>query len=168
MERITEQQFLEIYEEISDAIFRKCYYKTSSREVALDLTQDTFLKSWVYIQEGNEVDNLKAFIFTVAGNLIKDYYKKKKARPMSTMQFYDPHSEPDELQDSSLLAEVEHTLSKLEEMKDEDRELLEKRLIEDRSIQEIAEEYGERENTISVRYHRALKRYRDILGDYEF
>ena len=69
---------MECYENHSDSLFRYCLYKTSDREKALDLTQDAFMKTWEYIEEGNQVKNLKSLLFTIANNLIIDFYRKKK------------------------------------------------------------------------------------------
>ena len=68
-----EQKFNELYENNADSVFRLCLFKTSNREVALDLSQDIFTKTWGYLAVGNEVENLRAFLFTVARNRIKDY-----------------------------------------------------------------------------------------------
>ena len=44
--RELEKLFLGIYNNESDAIFRFCLIRTSDREVALDMTQDTFMRFW--------------------------------------------------------------------------------------------------------------------------
>jgi RNA polymerase sigma-70 factor (ECF subfamily) len=101
---------------------------------------------------------LRAFIFTVANNLIKDYYKKSKSVPMGTLQDYDPNSIPDPHEDVEIKAEVEQMLRMLRELSDEDRDLLIMRLVEEMSPKQIADLLGERENTVSVRIYRARKR----------
>jgi RNA polymerase sigma-70 factor, ECF subfamily len=159
-----EQEFLKAYDELADPVFRRCFFKTSDRDVAYDLTQDTFVRVWDYICAGNEVRNLKAFIFTVANNLIKDYYKKSKAIPMSSM--YDAFSEsiPDTREKSiENEAEVEQIIRILNELPDFDRDIMIMRWVEEKSPKEIAHILGERENTISVRIHRATKKVRAIL-----
>ena len=39
-------KFVEIYDTYHDPIFRYCLFETSKREIALDLTSDTFMKAW--------------------------------------------------------------------------------------------------------------------------
>ena len=72
------QKFTEAYNEYSDAIFRYCLYKISDREKALDFVQETFVRTWQYIQKGNEVENMKTFLYTTARHIIIDEYRKKK------------------------------------------------------------------------------------------
>ena len=86
MEKENRQQtFLEAYESYNNAIFRYCYYQTSNREIALDLTQDTFLKAWEYLGKGIAVENMRAFLYRVAGNAVIDYRRKKKSGSLDAM-----------------------------------------------------------------------------------
>ncbi len=159
----TEVQFLACYDAHSDAIFRQCFFKTSDREVAKDLMQDAFTKVWDYLAQGNEVENLKAFLYTVANNCIKDWYKKHRAVPASALE-YDPFAGfEDETENTVVIAEVSLVLRSLKRLDDRDREVLMMRFVEGLPPKEIAVILGERENTISVRITRALKKLRMIL-----
>ena len=40
------RQFASVYNEEADAVFRFCLMRTSDRELALDFTQDTFMRFW--------------------------------------------------------------------------------------------------------------------------
>ncbi len=158
-----EVQFLACYDAHADAIFRQCYFKTSDREVAADLTQDAFTKTWDYLSQGNEVTNLKSFLFTVANNCIKDWYKKHRAIPQSSFE-HDPFATfADEAQNSEIVAEAALVLRVLEELEEHDRDVVVMRYVEGLSPREIAEIFGERENTISVRITRALKKIRQKI-----
>jgi RNA polymerase sigma-70 factor, ECF subfamily len=159
-----EAQFLTCYDAYADAIFRQCYFKTSDREVAKDLTQDVFAKTWDYLVQGKTVDNLKSFIFTVANNAIKDWYKKHRAIPQSAFE-YDPFANfSDETQNSSeTVAEVTIVLRALDSLDPRDRDVITMRFVEGIPPREIAGILGERENTISVRITRALKKLRLII-----
>src|SRR3989344_2523417 len=74
-----EQQFLKTYNEYADAIFRHCCFKVHNRELAKDLTQETFLRTWKYLQGGKTIENSKAFLYKTALNLIIDHSRKKQA-----------------------------------------------------------------------------------------
>ena len=158
-----EQQFLTCYDAYADAIFRQCYFKTSDREIAKDLTQDVFAKTWDYLVQGKTVENLKSFIFTVANNCIKDWYKKHRAIPESAFE-HDPFASfSDESQNSEAIAEVSVVLRALETLDARDREVITMRFVEGMPPREIAVIVGERENTVSVRITRALKKLRMII-----
>ena len=160
-------EFLQVHEEHADAVFRRCFFKTSDREVAHDLTQEAFMKTWDYIADGNEIRHMKGFIFAVANNLIKDYYKKSKAIRMGEMEEYDPSSIPDVAGENTIeaQAEVEQVLIALQELEERDRDVLVMNLVEGLGPKDIARVLNERENTISVRIHRAKKRLRTHLSE---
>src|ERR1035437_5258430 len=91
--------FETIYESNSDIIFRFCLIRVSNREQAIDITQETFLRLRQSLQEGKEILNSKAFLFTIAHRLVIDWYRKKKSLSLeSLMQSgkednYDPLDE---------------------------------------------------------------------------
>ena len=61
-----------------DAIFRHCYFRVFDRERARDLVQETFLKTWEYLTRGHDIENIRAFLYRVATNLIIDDSRRKK------------------------------------------------------------------------------------------
>ena len=158
-----EQKFNELYEANADSVFRMCLFKTSNREVALDLSQDIFTRVWGYLVDGNEVENLRAFLFTVARNRIKDYYKKKK-----TFSFTNAGIEDEEEllpSDSVTSDRAEHLelISIIQKLPPQHAELIQLRYIEGLPIEEIALIYNARPNTLSVKIHRILKSIREEL-----
>jgi RNA polymerase sigma-70 factor (ECF subfamily) len=162
-----EQSFLEAYNQHADAIFRYCYFQTSNREVALDLSQDTFTKTWEYLKSNHEVENIKAFLYKVARNLIIDYRRKKKSSSLdSLMEEGFDYSETEDIQ-TEKETEFDSKIAKeaLEELGDSYKEILTLRYIDDLSITEIAERTGMTENNISVKIHRGLQKLNEILTD---
>lgn len=158
-----EQQFNELYASNADAIFRLCLFKTSNREVALDLSQDIFTKTWNYLVNGNEVDNLRAFLFTVARNRIKDYYKKNKTVSFTKAKIEDIDEYlPGDLVTSDR-AEVAELLQIFNTLPKKHAELLQLRYVEGLQIEEIALIYNMRPNTLSVQIHRILNNLREKL-----
>lgn len=157
------QEFLAVYDKHADAVYRRCLFKTSDHETARDLTQEAFTRTWDYLSRGKEVRHIKGFVFTVANNLIKDHYKKKKAVQMGDLGEFDPQRIVDQLENIEAKAEVEQVLRALKTLKEEDRDVLTLNMVEGFGPKKIAEIKGERENTISVRLHRARKRLRKVL-----
>lgn len=163
MQTPNKEQFLAAYNQHADAVFRRCLFKTSDRETARDLSQEAWTRTWDYLVDGKEINNIKAFVFRVANNLIKDHYKKKKATAMGDMTDFDPQRIVDSLENIEAKARTQEVLRSLDEMKPADRDVLTLSMVEGFGPQEIAEIKDERENTISVRLHRARKRLRDRL-----
>jgi len=61
--------------EIYPSVFRFFYYRTSTREDAEDLTSEVFVRivRSLYGQKGNFL----SWLFTIARNILVDYYRKK-------------------------------------------------------------------------------------------
>jgi RNA polymerase sigma-70 factor (ECF subfamily) len=58
-----------------DKIYKYCYFKVKNKEIAEDLTQETFLKYFnqtTYISRGKPL----AYLYTIAKNLCIDFYRK--------------------------------------------------------------------------------------------
>jgi RNA polymerase sigma-70 factor (ECF subfamily) len=157
------KEFLAVYDAHADAVYRRCLFKTSDQEVARDLTQEAFTRTWDYLVKGKEVDNLKAFIFTVANNLIKDYYKKKRAIVMGNMNNFDPQRIADEVENIDAKVQVQEVIRALQKLKDDDRDVLTLNMLDGFGPKKIGKIMDERENTISVRLHRAKERLRKVL-----
>src|SRR5437016_3353518 len=72
-----EKQFLDTYSAYSDQIFRFIFFKLNDREKAKDFTQEAFMKTWIHISQDGNPDNVRAFLYRVAGNLVVDEYRKR-------------------------------------------------------------------------------------------
>jgi len=66
--------------EYSDALFDWAYFKTSKREVAEDLVQDTFLAAFQSYHTFKFESNPKSWLNTILNNKIVDYYRKSAAQ----------------------------------------------------------------------------------------
>lgn len=160
MRSITQDDFLAAYDAHADAVFRLCYGKTSNREEAKDMTQEVFTRVWQRLSSGRgEIDNLRAFLFTVARNLIKDYYKKKKPVLERDLPEGSMEALPEEA-GQELGSEGGRMIAALKDLPDPYREALQLHYVEGLPIGEIAELLGERPNTISVRVKRGIEKLR--------
>lgn len=65
-----------------DEIFRYCYHHVESRIVAEDLCQDTFVSFIEHYESYRPMGKTKNYLYTIAGNKCRDYYKKKKTLTM--------------------------------------------------------------------------------------
>lgn len=155
--------FLKAYEEHSNAIFRYALFKVSDRELALDIMQDAFTKTWEYMAKGEKIDNLKAFLYRVAGNLVIDQYRKKTTDSLEDLQeegfdppFDDTEAWIDKL-DGTKAIELLGKLSK------DYKEALFLKYVQGLSIAEISEVTGDGKNTVTVRLHRGLEKLRMLF-----
>lgn len=158
-----EELLLRIYDEHSDALYRFFYFRVSDKEQALDLVQEAMMRIWNHIRSGGGIDRTKAFIFTVARRLVIDEWRKKKAVPISSLEDGDEETQFDVADPSAdFVNELDYKLAvdDFKKLPEDDRELLLLRFVEDLPVKTIAEIWGERENTISVKLSRALSKLR--------
>lgn len=159
--------FMKSYEEHSDAILRYCHFQTSNREIAIDLVQDTFMKTWGYLSDGKDIDNIKAFLYKVAKNLIIDYRRKKKTFSLDAIMETGVEFAGDDGTDDAILEfDKKFVIGKLEELDEEAREMLTMRYVNELSIKEISEATGMTANNVSVKIHRSIDKLKSILKEY--
>lgn len=154
-----EQEFNKAYEQFADAIFRHCVFRVSDREKAKDLAQGAFVRLWDYMSQGKEIDNMRAFLYRIANNLIIDEYRKKKTDSLDRMrdeEGFDIGFET--MKDIETKDEHAQALAMLDCLPDKYREALVMRHIDGLSVKDIAHLMHESENVISVRIHRAIEK----------
>jgi RNA polymerase sigma-70 factor, ECF subfamily len=157
-----EEKFLNIYEKHADAIYRHCYFRVSNKELAENLTQETFMRAWTYLGEGKEIQNMKALLYKMAGNLVIDHYRKKKESSLENMT--EAGFQVSDLSEGQMenAVDLKDLIEKMDRLEDGDRNLLIMRFIDDMRPREIAKILDLKVNIISVRLHRAvgkLKKY---------
>jgi RNA polymerase sigma-70 factor (ECF subfamily) len=158
-------EFEKTHKKYADAIFRYCYFKVSDREIAKDLTQETFIKFWEYWASGGKVDYIKSFLYRIASNSIIDHRRKKKTLSLEkmTMTGFDPANDSNEMEEIENMSEGAEAIKAVGELPEKYRDVLILRYVDDLSIKEIAEIIQEKENNISVRINRGLEKLKNIL-----
>jgi len=66
--------------QFSDELFSWAYHKTSSKETAEDLVQDTFLSAFHKIDTFEGKSSPKTWLFSILNNKIIDHYRKKSKK----------------------------------------------------------------------------------------
>lgn len=160
---ITSKEFGRFYDLYVKRIYRFAYLKVGSREEAEDLTSETFLKVWDYFSRtpNHKINNIKAFFYQVANNLITDFYRKKKLIPYSLDQFEGADklvdSQAGEFEKMEKDEEVSRLMSALKNIPENYANIIIWYHLEDLKISEIAEILKKSEGTVRVTIHRALK-----------
>lgn len=157
-----EKEFMDAFSQYGDAIFRFCLFKVSDPARAEDMTQEVFMRYWQYLRDGSEMRNTRSLLYTIANNLAKDWYKRKKAQSLDAE--IAAGAEPaDREPDPEAAARYRELLSTIDDLEEGDREVLLLRFVEGYQPREIAELLGESANTISVRITRAKERLESKL-----
>lgn len=155
--------FLQIYDAYANDIYRFCVLKVSSRELAQDLTQEVFTRFWQALREGTHMRSERALLYTMARNLVIDWYRKKKESSLDALTDQGFEFSGQGADDVTEAAEMREALSVVNQLDDASREALLLRYVEGLSPKEIALLSGETANAVSVRINRAIKKVRELM-----
>jgi len=161
-----EKEFIEAFDKHADAIYRYLFFRLgNNKELAKDLMQQTYVKTWSYLYDGNIIDNLRAFLYKTATNLIIDnkrHQKRIKEESIDDMNenlFIDHQSE--KLYDQIDAKLAYQTIEKIDDIY---KEVLILRYLDGYRPKEISKILNVSENVVSVRINRGLKQIREILN----
>lgn len=165
-----EDAFALLYEDFYTPIFRFVLKKVSDPDLAEDLTQTVFMKAWK-ADNGLATNHPSplAYFYTVARNLVTDYYRKKKPVSLEGMDEEQdklqtlPSEEPDPqaiLESAEAQSFVKNLLGGI---KTEYREVLDLKFLKGYSNAEVAEKLGKTEMNIRQIQVRALRKLKSQL-----
>lgn len=157
-----EKIFIENFTEYGDAIFRFCMVKVSNVELAEDMTQEVFSRYWQYLRDGKDIQNPRALMYTIANNMAKDWYKKKKAVSLDD-QLDAGHIPQDNNSGPETMASYQEVRDAIDDMEEKDKDVLVLKYVEGLDPKDIAVILNETANVISVRLNRATKRLQQKL-----
>ena len=149
-------QFGELYRRYEPRVFGFFCRRVSSREVAKDLTQETFLKAFRSLHRYNHRGYpYSSYLFTIARNLLINHYRRKKTVSLDDMDQH-PYFEPtyQKRLDGGLVWKATKTMSPIE------RVVLEERYRKGKSVREISEVVNKSENAVKLILSRARKKLR--------
>lgn len=167
-EKNTSVNFEELVQEYLGPVFGFLLTLVRDRDLADDLTQETFLRAWRKRSSLNMSGNVKAWLFTVAKNVAFDYFKKRKDIPFVFFETASGTNLLDNIPDESLLPDelvmrledralFEEVLSKLS-LRSQTLLILIYR--EEFSLHEIATLFETPYNTVKSQHRRALQELR--------
>lgn len=142
-----------------DKIYRFCYLRLKHRETAEDITQETFLRYLEHPQY-HSLDKTLQILYTIAGNLCKDQFRKKTELEISDTDPSDENIEDSVLSELSL----KQALNKLN---DTDREIILLRYINDVPVNVIGKLYDMSRFAVNRRIKRILELLHNDLGKEE-
>lgn len=150
-------------EEQYDKIFRYCYFKIYDKQLAEDITQETFYR---FLKQNYKIDKSKELpcLYTIARNLCTDVFRRRAAESLNQNQeepTYDPFEKwTDDFTFHSIIARLP---------KDE-QELLLLRYANELSVADICKITGLSRFAVYRRISNILKQLKDSLkkeGFYE-
>lgn len=166
------EAFIKVYDEYVQDIYRFVYFKVGKEEESQDLTSMIFLKAWNYIQANSLSDSktLRALVYKIARTSIIDHYRESSSKLEVSLDDEDHPIEiiddqQDLAQDLDKAADLALIRKQLPLLKEEYREVIVLRFVNDLSLEEIAAVTGKSRGNIRVILHRALAALKEMVEE---
>lgn len=162
------QAFGRLYDEYGDTVFRYVYYRVGSRDMAEDLTSETFLRALRRIgtisYQGRDIG---AWFVTIARNIILDHLKSARNRLEVTTADTVEGDQREPSPESAVveLLTNERLMAAVNQLGDEQRECVMLRFIQGFSVAETAAVMGKNDGAIKALQHRAVRKLAELVGD---
>ncbi|MFJ8580403.1 ECF subfamily RNA polymerase sigma factor, BldN family [Micromonospora sp. NPDC093277] len=161
-----------IYDRYVDTVFRFVYFRVGNRQLAEDLTSDTFLRALKRIGSFTwQGRDLGAWLVTIARNLVADHFKSGRYRlEVTTGDVLDADREDRGPEGSPEAAVVEHItnvalLTAVKQLNPEQHECIVLRFLQGFSVAETARAMGKNEGAIKALQYRAVRALARLLPD---
>ena len=152
--------FGQLYDRYVTGVYRFCYHRTSSTQLAEDLTSETFFRALRAINSFRwQGRDFGAWLTTIARNLITDHYKSSRSR-LETVSDELPENTvvapgPEDLALTRLTHEV--LAEALRRLPDEQRDCVVMRFLQGLSIAETAEALERSDGAVKQLQLRAVR-----------
>jgi RNA polymerase sigma-70 factor, ECF subfamily len=166
------EAFGQIYDRYLDTVFRFIYFRVGNRQLAEDLTADTFLRALKRIGsftwQGRDPG---AWLVTIARNLVADHFKSGRYRlEVTTGDVLDADREDRGPEGSPEAAVVDHItnvalLTAVKQLNPEQQECIVLRFLHGFSVAETANAMGKNEGAIKALQYRAVRALARLLPD---
>ncbi len=161
-----------IYDRYVETVFRFIYFRVGNRQLAEDLTSDTFLRALKRIGSFTwQGRDLGAWLVTIARNLVADHFKSGRYRlEVTTGDVLAADREDRGPEGSPEAAVVDHItnvalLSAVKQLNPEQQECIVLRFLQGFSVAETAQAMGKNEGAIKALQYRAVRALARLLPD---
>lgn len=157
--------YSDIYDKHVDKIYRFIALKVKSPETAEDLCSEVFLRGWQAFKGETKIENIQAFLYQIARNLLSDHYRESSKAQLVSVEYASIADSRQDLEEkafvSSDLGQVKLALANI---KEEYREVIIWYYLDELKVPEIAKILNKPEGTCRVLIHRALKALKNELN----
>ena len=145
----------QLYIELQPRLFTYFYLRTSNKQVAEDLTQDVFYEASKSIHLYRGAASLSSWLYAIANNLLKKYYRSKKYEKSLLQKLERPKAE---VRSTEYLIEQKEEVDSLhtaiQQLDERSKDIVLMRIYGELSFKEIGEVIGKSENYVRVQFHR--------------
>jgi RNA polymerase sigma factor (sigma-70 family) len=157
--------FRVIFERYAPLLLRTMLRELYVREEANDLVQQTFLQLHRARADFDAGQKLKPWVFTIALNLKREYFRRKKRRPERSLEA-EVALEPAVGALGAARVDARRTLARvMGDLPADQRQVIELHWFDGLEFPEVATVVGASVSAVKVRAHRGYVRLRQALGD---
>jgi len=168
--RWDESALADIYDTYSPSIYRYVYRKTGDRDIAQDLTADTFHRLLKALRRGaGPQDHLSGWLYRVAHNLVVDHYRSRPNELPMSMEDVNLAVDPPQAEIVAHKERVTRVRAALQRLTRLQQDVILLRFLEEMSLQEVALALDRTVGSVKALQHRAVSSLQRILegGDEE-
>ncbi|MFT4412847.1 RNA polymerase sigma factor [Fredinandcohnia humi] len=156
----------ELYKEIQPRIYAFFFVKTSSREVAEDLTQEVFYEAIKGFNSFSHQSTIQTWLFSIAKNRLRKHYRSNKYKKNLSEMLSNEEGESISPEDHLLINEEKRSLvERINQLDDVSKEIVTLRIYGELSFKEIGSLIKKSENYARITFHRAkLKLQKEMEG----
>jgi RNA polymerase sigma-70 factor, ECF subfamily len=158
--------FALLYDKYVDVVFRYVLFRVGDRELAEDVTSETFLRALRRITsisyQGRDVG---AWFVTIARNLVLDHVKSSRYRLEVTTAEFEDSGHVEAGPEQQVMAGVTRSalLEGIRQLGDDQRECIVLRFLQGLSVAETAVVMARNEGAVKALQHRAIRRLAQLL-----
>ncbi len=157
-----------IYNHYIAQIYRFVLFKVSGKQIAQDLTHETFLSAWQNIKNYKHKEfPISSWLYQIARNKVIDYYRtNKKNISIDTEEFDESSLGFEEQKNLDGPMNLEKIKSLITYLKPEYQDVIIMRYVEDLDHGEIAHAMKKSEGAVRLLQHRAIKNLKELYEKY--
>lgn len=153
-----------LHEEHSSALMAFVSGYVHDARAAEDVVQETFLRAWRHIGRLDTAKNPRAYLFTVARNVLTDQWRAEQRRPRTTWSAPTEDQTPT-VDDTDAALEGWVTAEAIGRLSPEHRAVVQAVYFEGRSVAEAAELLQLAPGTVKSRSYYAIRALRDAFAE---
>jgi len=160
------EAFGDLYDRHVVRVYRHIYYLVGSAAEAEDLTAQAFLQAWEAIERYQmRGAPFVSWLLRIAHNLAVSYLRSRRDRSElpETLVDHSRQGNPEEVVQQT--AETERVRAAILRLREEQRQVIMLRFVEDLEYREVAEIVGKSVAAVRVIQHRALHALRKQIGN---
>ena len=157
----------ELLADVRPKIYRYLYYKVQNHEEAEELTQDTLRKAWSKVPQLDlSPEQFESYLYTTARNTLYDVWRKRRIQTVNIEDVPEPFSEKGTPEEQAIEEEEQSELKEaLGKLPQDQRRVLELRILEGLSTKETALRMLKTPGAIRSLQYRGVQNLKQILED---